>query len=83
MLKKKDMKGQPASMVDMFARLSCAEGTTSVFEPPDGHYLELEQVGAYCIFTHTSIFLHIQCWCFLCITHTHPYFFIHLYFFVY
>ncbi len=55
-LKKRGTQGQSASMADMFARLSCAEGPPSVFESPDGHYLELEQVGTY-IFTHTPLFL--------------------------
>ena len=44
-LNQKDMKGQPASIVDMFVRLSCAEKAPCVFEPPGGHYLELEQVA--------------------------------------
>ena len=58
-LKKKDMSKQPASIVGMFARLSYAEKASSVFEPPEGHYLELEQVGAYCIFTHTHLYFFI------------------------
>ena len=41
-LKKKDISKQPASIVGMFARLSCAEKMPSVFEPPEGHFLELE-----------------------------------------
>jgi hypothetical protein len=52
-LKKKDISKQSASIVGMFARLSCAEGVPSVFEPPEGHYLELEQVGAACVLSHT------------------------------
>jgi hypothetical protein len=56
-LKKKDISKQSASIVGMFARLSCAEGVPSVFEPPEGHYLELEQVCAYCIFTHTHTYI--------------------------
>ena len=59
-LKKKDISKQPASIVGMFARLSCAENVASVFEPPDGHYLELEQVAVVCFSTHTPIFLHIH-----------------------
>ena len=51
-LKKRDISKQPASIVDMFARLSCAEVASSVFEPPEGHYLGLEQVGACYVFSH-------------------------------
>ena len=56
-LKKKDMTRQPASIVAMFARLSCAEKVPSVFEPPEGHFLELEQVGACYVFSYTHTHL--------------------------
>jgi hypothetical protein len=56
-LKKKDISKQPASIVGMFARLGCAEVVPSVFEPPEGHYLELEQVGAACVLSHTHIYI--------------------------
>ena len=56
-LKKKGANGQSASMVDMFARLACAERAPSVFEPPEGHYPELEQVGLVLYF-HTHILIH-------------------------
>ena len=59
-LKKRGTKGQSASMADMFARLSCAEGPSCVFEPPDGHYLELEQVGACYVFSHTHTHTSLQ-----------------------
>ena len=56
-LKKKDISKQPASIVGMFARLSCAEKVASVFEPPEGHHLELEQVGVvYVAHTHTHLY---------------------------
>ena len=57
-LKKKGANGQSASMVHMFARLACAERAPSVFEPPEGHYPELEQVGACTVFSHTHILIH-------------------------
>ena len=61
-LKKKDMTRQPASIVGMFARLGCAEVVPSVFEPPEGHFLELEQVKDtwlyYQTHTHASVFIH-------------------------
>ena len=59
-LKKRDMSKQPASIVEMFARLICAENVPSVFEPPEGHYLGLEQVAVVYFSTHTPIFLHIH-----------------------
>ncbi len=59
-LKKRDMSKQPASIVKMFARLSCAENVPSVFEPPEGHYLGLEQVAVVYFSTHTPIFFHIH-----------------------
>ena len=60
MLKKKDMKGQPVSIVDMFVRMSCVEKTPSVFEPPESHYLELEQVGLVLVRACSCAFLFIH-----------------------
>ena len=59
-LKKRDMSKQPASIVGMFVRLSCAEKVASVFEPPEGHYLELEQVAVVYFSTHTHLYFFIH-----------------------
>jgi hypothetical protein len=58
-LKKKDISKQPASIVAMFARLSCAEKVPSVFEPPEGLFLELEQVCACYVFSYTHTHTHL------------------------
>ena len=57
-LKKRDMSKQPASIVEMFARLSCAENVPSVFEPPEGHYLELEQVLLVAVVYFHNLYIH-------------------------
>jgi hypothetical protein len=59
-LKKRGAKGLSISMVDMFARLHCAEKAPSVFEPPEAHYLELEQVGVCAAFSRTPVCLHMD-----------------------
>jgi hypothetical protein len=66
-LKAQDRNSQSASMVAMFASLSCAERMPSVFEVPS-EYLELEQVR--CL-SYISSHTHTH-------THTHQYFLIPL-----
>jgi len=58
-IKKSNVKGLSPSMMNMFARLSCAERAPSVFEPPDGHHPELEQVRCLSyIYLHTRLYFH-------------------------